>query len=304
MRRTWKPLLVLALLLVLAAWAAREALAWAIVVPARTERWKYFADRTPASLGLEGEKFWLESAPDIWLAGWFVRARTAGPPRGTVVLLHGSSSCKEALLGLSRELADAGWQSIAYDARAHGESGGRWITYGLRERADFSRVLDAAEVRFGPLGPVGVFGSSFGGATAIQAMAEDGRVRCAIVESAFADLRQTLREHGQLWFKLPPAVTDVCLARAAILAGFDPVQVCPAELAARARRPVLVVHGGADARIPPAHGERIFHALPPGSGSEWLLIPAGGHEMLAEAGGAAYAERRRQFLDRHCRPAP
>ena len=304
MRRAWKLLIVLALLFVLAAWAAREALAWAIVVPARTERWKYFPDRTPASLGLDGEKFWVEAAPDVWLAAWLVRVRKVGPPRGTVALLHGSSSCKEALLSLAQELADAGWQSIAYDARAHGESGGRWITYGLRERADFSRVLDAAEARFGALGPVGVFGSSFGGATAIQAMAEDARVRCAIVESAYADLRQTLREHGQLWFKLPPAVTDLCLARAATLAGFDPAQVCPAESAARIRRPVLVVHGGADTRIPPAHGERIYSALPAGSGREWLLVPAGGHEMLAEAGGMAYAERRRQFLDRHCRAAP
>lgn len=303
MRRAWKLLVVFVLLFALAAWAAREALAWAIVVPARTERWQYFADRTPASLGLNGEKFWVEAAPDVWVAGWFVRARTAGRPRGTIVLLHGSSSCKEAMLGLARELAEGGWQSIAYDARAHGESGGRWITYGLRERVDFSRVLDAAEARFGPLGPVGAFGNSFGGATAIQAMAEDERVRCAIVESAFADLRQTLREHGRLWFKLPPGLTDRCLARAAILAGFDPAQVCPAESAARIRRPVLVVHGGADARIPPAHGERIFRALPPESGSEWLLIPQGGHEMLSEAGGAPYAERRQEFLERHCRPA-
>ena len=221
-------------------------------------------------------------------------------PRGTVVLLHGSSSCKESLLGPARVLATNGYAVILYDSRACGESGGRWATYGFYERADFSRVLDEATRRFGELGPVGVFGSSYGGAVALQAMADDPRVRAAIVECAFPDLRETIRDHGRLWLHLPAWVSDLALARAGQIAGFDPDAVSPERSAARiaaGSRPVLLIHGTADERIPLSHAERLRTAL--GANAGWYPVPGGGHNELWRAGGEEYRRRWLGFWERN-----
>lgn len=293
------------LMTLIGAWVIRNVLPFSIIRPSRSERLAVYGGRTPASVGLESEEFWTEAARRVWLKGWFIRAKSPGPARGTVVLLHGSSSCKEAMLGQAELLADEGYQTILYDSRAHGESGGEWATYGFYERRDFSRVLDAAEQRFGGqkiLGSVAIFGSSYGGAVALQAMAEDGRVRCAVVECAFADLRETLRHHGRLWFGVPGWMSDLALARAARLAKFDPAAVHPEAAAARIRRPVLLIHGTADPRIPLAEGERIFRQLQAHApSSEWYPVFRGGHEGLWQAGGEEYRARLLRFLDQHTR---
>ena len=285
------------LLALTTAWTVRNILPYAVIQPSRMERWRLYADRTPAGVGLAAEDFWTEAAPRVWLKGWLVRPTTTvegttPPPRGTVVILHGSSSCKESMLGPAQLLVADGYNALLYDSRACGESGGRWATYGFHERADFSRVLDTATRRFGELGPVGVFGSSYGGSVALQAMADDPRVRAAIVECAFPDLRETIRDHGRLWLHLPAWVSDLALDRAGRIAGFDPDAVSPERSAARigrGSRPVLLIHGTADERIALAHGERLRAAL--SAAGEWYPVPGGGHNELWRSGGEEYRRR-------------
>lgn len=296
----------LLLLLLAGAWAVRNILPFAVIRPSRMERWTFYADRTPASVGLAAEDFWTEAAAGVWLKGWRVQPAAGNglPPRGTVVLLHGSSSCKESLLGPAQTLAANGYAALLYDSRACGESGGEWATYGFYERTDLARVLDAATRRFGDLGPVGVFGSSYGGSVALQAMADEPRVRAAIVEGAFPDLRETIRDHGRLWFRLPAWVSDLALARASRLAGFDPDAVSPERSAARvgaSARPVLLIHGADDPRIPLAHAGRLRAAL--GEQAEWYPVPGAGHEDLWRPGGAEYRRRWLGFWERNLRKA-
>ncbi len=299
-RRVGRGAAAVAVILLLAgAWTVRNILPFAIIRPSRLERWRLYADRTPAAVGLRAEEFWTEAASGVWLKGWLVRPAAGGAaPRGTVVLLHGSSSCKESMLGPAQFLAAHGYGAILYDSRACGESGGRWATYGFYERADFARVLDTAAGRFGELGPVGVFGCSYGGSVALQAMADEPRVRAAIVECAFPDLCETIRDHGRLWLHLPAWVSDLALARAGRLAEFDPDAVSPERSAARlGPRPVLLIHGTADDRIPLAHAERLRAAL--GARGEWYPVPGGGHEELWHAGGAEYRRRWLGFWERN-----
>lgn len=297
--RAWRWVSGAVLFLVLAAaWTDRYVLPFAIIRPSRMEHWNLYAGRTPASVGLDAEEFWTEAAPDVWLKGWVVRPAGNTPSRGTVVLLHGSSSCKESMLGPAQFLAANGFGSILYDSRACGESGGRWATYGFHERTDFSRVLDAVTRQHGDPGPVGIFGSSYGGSVALQAMAGEPRVAAAIVECAFPDLRETVRDHGRLWLHLPAWVSDLTLDRAGTLAGFDPDAVSPERSARRiAPRPVLLIHGTDDPRIPLAHADRLRVAL--GASAEWYPVPGGGHEELWHAGGAEYRRRWLGFWERH-----
>ena len=268
-----------------------------IIVPGRLERRFKYPSVTPAGVGLNAEVCDVEVEHDLWLRGWFIHG--SGPPHGTVVLLHGHASCKESVFPLAKLLAEHGYNSLAYDSRAHGESGGTYCTFGYYEHADCSHFLDAAQSRFPDLGPVAIQGESFGGAVALQTLAEDRRFRCGIVQSTFADLREQVDADARAWvhFFEPPRM-DTILHRAGEIAHFPAEAVQPAQAARSVRCPVLLIHGTGDGRIPVENGERIFANLQT-PGCEWYPVPRAGHGGVWRTGGVEYERRVLDFLARY-----
>lgn len=268
-----------------------------VVVPGRLERRFKYPGVTPDGVGLNAERCDVEAEGGLWLRGWFIRG--SGVPRGTVLLLHGHASCKESVFPLAKLLAEHGYSSLAYDSRGHGESGGQYCTFGYYEHMDCSRFLDAATSRFPDLGPVAIQGESFGGAVALQTLAEDQRFRCGIVQSTFADLREQVTADARGWVRFfePPRM-DAILRRAGEIARFPAATIRPEQAARSVRCPVLVIHGADDRRIPVRNGERIFANLP-ADGREWYPVPGADHGGVWRGGGAEYERRVFDFLDRY-----
>ena len=206
------------------------------------------------------------------------------------------------MLPLAKLLAQHGFNSLAYDSRGCGESGGQYGTYGFYEKRDCSRCLDELLRRYGPeVGPVSIFGNSYGGAVALQTMAEDGRFRCGIVESTFATLREVVRDYEAKTVGVRlDALTDAALARAGTIAHFPPDAVKPEDSARTIQCPVLVVHGTADTDIAMRYGARVFQNLRT-SGSRWYPIQGAGHGDLWAKGGDAYRQAVLDFLEAHGR---
>ena len=59
---------------------------------------------------------------DIMLKAW--RLRAAIPTRGVLIYLHGVADNRMSGTGIGQRFAQKGFDVIAYDSRAHGESGG------------------------------------------------------------------------------------------------------------------------------------------------------------------------------------
>jgi pimeloyl-ACP methyl ester carboxylesterase len=97
------------------------------------------------------------------LKGWWFHAAAR---RGTVVVLHGTGDNRGAAIGSAEHFVARGFDVVAYDSRAHGESGGDACTYGFYEKQDLQRVLDRVEVK-----PVVAFGFSMGAAVGLQTAA-------------------------------------------------------------------------------------------------------------------------------------
>src|ERR1700753_4055383 len=89
------------------------------------------------------------------LVGWWFHA--PANTRGTLVYLHGVSDNRGSSLGIAHHFLPLGCDVVAYDSRAHGESGGDACTYGFYEKRDLARVLDHL-----PRGPIVVMGTSMG----------------------------------------------------------------------------------------------------------------------------------------------
>ena len=148
-----------------------------------------------------------------------------------------------------------------------------------------------------------VWGTSMGGAVALQAMAADRRIVCGIAESTFATLREVAADYARRLGRVRDAtrLTTWALAGAGRLASFDPDAVRPETTTRAIHVPVLLMHGTADRNIAITHGERIFANLPPTPGNRWLPIPGGGHYGLWHAGGEPYVQAQVEFLETFCR---
>ena len=106
-----------------------------------------------------------------------------------VVFAHGWGSSKASPRNreLAEALAEAGTAALLFDFTGHGESEGTADATGIVEqRDDLSDAIDFVAAR-GEFGPIGVAGSSSGGAVALAAAARDDRVRALVLRAPSAD---------------------------------------------------------------------------------------------------------------------
>jgi pimeloyl-ACP methyl ester carboxylesterase len=188
----------------------------------------------------------------VELRAW--RCRASGTPRGTVVYLHGVADARTSALGAIARYTARGFDVIAFDSRAHGQSSGDACTYGFYEKRDLARVLDRARP-----GPIVLVGVSLGAAVALQAAADDPRVSAVLAAETFADLESIARDRAP-WV-IRAGSFGRALRRAERQARFVVADVSPVRAAARLAVPVFLVHGDADHDTRPDHSQRVFEAL-------------------------------------------
>src|SRR4051812_8042874 len=206
-------------------------------------------------------------------AGLTLRGWTCTPPgavHGTIVYLHGIADNRQSSAGAIARFLPRGVRVVAYDARAHGESGGDVCTYGFYEKDDLRRVIDAL-----PGGPIVLLGTSLGAAVALQEAADDPRVKTVIAAETFADLRTVATERAPFIFTRGSIEGAFALAERD--GHFRVDEVSPVRAASRITVPVLLLHGAADDETPPAHSERVRAALK--GPSELILVPGAHHNQ-------------------------
>jgi alpha-beta hydrolase superfamily lysophospholipase len=211
----------------------------------------------------------------VALAGW--RCHATGPRRGTVISLHGVADTRVSAVGTIERFGARGFDVIAYDSRAHGNSGGDACTYGFFEKQDLHDVVDTIEQV--PSNPVILIGQSLGGAVALQEAAHDPRVRAVVAAETFSDLRTVATERAPFVF------TGWILRRAFQVANeqghFDVDDVSPERAAATITVPVLLIHGATDVDTPPDHSRRIFAALK--GPKRLIIVPGAAHNQSLRA---------------------
>ena len=147
-----------------------------------------------------------------------------------------------------------GFDVVAYDSRAHGESGGDACTYGFYEKRDLSRVLDALATR-----PVVIFGVSLGAGIALQTAADEPRIAGVIGIAPISDLRTAAIERAP--FLASRRNIEEAFKLAEDRGKFRIDDVSPMAAAGRVKIPVILVHGAKDEETPPAHSKRVHAAL-------------------------------------------
>jgi pimeloyl-ACP methyl ester carboxylesterase len=201
---------------------------------------------------------------------------TSGARRGTVIYLHGVGSSRGASIGPARHLTARGFDVLAYDSRAHGESEGEACTYGFHEKRDLRRILETVTAR-----PIVLLGHSMGAAIALQAAAGEPRVAAVVAVSTISDLRTAANERAP--FIASKGNVEEALRMAEREGKFVADEVSPVAAARQIAAPALIIHGERDDETPADHSRRVFEALPSGTQKRLLIVPRG-HNDVFDAG--------------------
>ncbi len=204
----------------------------------------------------------------VALQGW--RADGLGKHRGTLIYLHGVSDNRASSAGVLERFRKRGFDVVAYDSRAHGESGGEICTYGVFEKEDLRRVINIAEP-----GPIVLIGSSLGAAVALQLAADEPRITAVVAAESFSDLRTVITERAPFFFTSRMVEQSIRISENR--GSFQVDTANPMTAARKIIAPVMLIHGANDVDTPPEHAQRIFAALT--ETKQLTLVRGAGHNQ-------------------------
>jgi fermentation-respiration switch protein FrsA (DUF1100 family) len=182
-------------------------------------------------------------------------------------------------------LVGQGYNVLLFDTRAQGSSEGSYIGLGYLEVLDVHAAVDfilsqSTQER------IGIMGYSMGAVAAIVAAAEDTRIQAVAAISPFASLRDTV-EHR---LRRVRAVAPVLIWWGERVTGLDVDILRPVDAVARlAPRPILIMHAGDDAMVPPDSGQRLFDAA--AEPKELWFVPGVAHVDFRQVIPTAYRQK-------------
>ena len=183
-----------------------------------------------------------------------------------ILMLHGIGYNRDSMKGFLPLFNSHGFRVLLPDDRAHGNSGGDLVTYGLLEKYD---AVDWAHwMRSEGCQSIYGFGESLGAAILIQASAVDPIFKSIVAESSYATLRgvgeSRVRQMAPLpeWLSVPASkvMVESALLYARLRFGVDLSDVSPVDDIAHTQTPILLIHGLADNRTPYSNSEELAKA--------------------------------------------
>lgn len=241
----------------------------------------------------------LTSYDGLGLSALYVPA-AAERPKGVCVLFHGYRSLATVDFALEVEfLHNLGYRLLVPYQRSHGESQGRYITFGAKERFDCRDWAKYAAARF-PGEDIFLMGISMGAATVLLSLGTDlpESVRGVVADCGFTSPWEIVRHVAKRDFHLPafPLLHLLDLACRGI-AGFSLKEADTRKALAGSRLPVLFLHGAADDFVPVSMSEENYRAC---RGEKSLyLVPGAGHAQSYATDTPGCQERIGAFLRAH-----
>jgi uncharacterized protein len=216
--------------------------------------------------------------------------------RKTIVLSHGitvNRYCSIKYMALFRQ---RGFNILAYDNRFHGSSEGAFCSFGYFEKQDLKTVVDWVFQRNGPDAIIGTHGESLGAAITLQHAAIDPRIRFAIADCSWSDLKQLFTLRLQKDFHLPAfPLLDLTRFYAKILLKFDYLAASPIQYLKDIQTPIFFVHGDKDTYILPQMSVEMFDAKTQGI-RRLYLAPGAGHAEAYSVNPTEYGQQMDSFF--------
>ena len=212
------------------------------------------------------------------------------------ILFHGYKGTAERdLSGGIERCFSLGRNALIVSQRGHGESGGKTITFGIKEKYDCLSWIDFASNRFGKDKKIIITGISMGGATVLMAAGENlpENVVCALGDCSYSSPKEIICKIVKEMHLPPKLVYPFIKWGAKIFGKFDLEETSPVQAMATCKVPVLLLHGDTDAFVPFEMSEQIYAACT--SQKKLVRVPNAGHGLAYPKDTAAYVAALREF---------
>lgn len=237
------------------------------------------------------EKVAIRSKDGLILSARYYESRPGGP---VALCFHGyRGTGVRDFSGGAQLCLKLGQNVLLVDQRAHGESGGHTITFGIREKEDCLCWIGYANARFGADRPLYLYGVSMGASTVLLAAGEalPPNVAAIVADSPYDSvpgiLKKVCRDK-----KLP--LYPLLALGARLFGDFSPARGDIGKAVARSKTPILILHGEDDRFVPVTMSQGLKASYP--QKLTLCTFPGAGHGISCLVSPAAYQRSLRSFL--------
>ena len=200
---------------------------------------------------------WIESKNGYSLKAIFIEPLET---KNYVVICHGVTENKINSLRFVRMFERLGFNSVVYDHRRHGDSGGKTTSFGFYEKIDLQSVVEAVRDKAGRDAVLGIHGESMGAATTLLyagSIIDDADFY--ISDCAFSDFEQQVYH---IMTQSTPLRTSLAIRFANLFLklrdGYTLNLVSPIDVIDKIEKPVLFIHSLQDDFILPKMTEDLY----------------------------------------------
>ncbi|MBO5178988.1 MAG: alpha/beta hydrolase [Clostridia bacterium] len=220
------------------------------------------------------------------------------------VLVHGYRSDSKSFACIARHyFEDLGYSVLLPDQRAHGESKGKFITFGSKECVDMFFWTRYIQQTFGNDVSIVFHGVSMGAAT-VAMMNELHLSKCIkgiVVDCGYTSAREIFQYILIKDFHIPkflakPVIKTASLISEAI-ADFPFDECEPIKAVQQAKIPMLFIHGTEDKFVPCEMGVQMYEACT-SEHKDLLLVEGAGHAMSYLTDTVKYEKYLDEFLNK------
>ena len=245
--------------------------------------------------GLEYEDVEIKSFDGLTLHGRWYQLREGAPVQ---IEMHGyRGEAVRDFCGGNKLSRSMGMNTLVVDQRAHGESGGSCISFGVKERFDCQSWAQYVYLRCGPETPIYLAGVSMGAATVLMAadLQLPHTVRGIIADCPYTSPEAIIRKVISQDLHLPagPLMPLVRLS-ARLFGGFSLSGASAEKSVAETDIPILLIHGEDDRFVPCDMSREL--AAKCASPHELVTFPGAGHGLSYIVDPARYERAVRQFV--------
>lgn len=221
---------------------------------------KWMMDLMKGMDELPYEEVFITSFDGLKLAGKYYYMSDDAPLQ---IMMHGyKSNPLRDFCGGHKVAQKMGMNTLVIDQRAHGNSEGHTLTFGVNERQDCLSWIKYANGRFGKDIPIFVVGLSMGAATVLMAsdLEMPENVKGIIADCPYSSPKAIICKVGKQ-LKLPVKTMYPLVVLGAKLFGHFNLNECSAvEAVKHTKVPILLIHGEADRFVPCDMAREIYEA--------------------------------------------
>lgn len=242
------------------------------------------------------EEIWIQSSDGIPLYGKYYASKTPGAP--VQIMMHGyHSSGEHDFCGGMPYALSQGYSVLMVDQRGQGKSGGKCMTFGVKERLDCLAWIDYVLQRLGPEQKILLYGMSMGAATVLMAagMPLPTNVKGIVADCGYTAPEDILRKeirarHYPVWLVYP-----LVRLGGILFGGFDVESASASDAMTHCTVPVCLIHGEDD-RFVPCEMSRKNFTLCTAENKVLLTVPHAGHGISYLVDKASYLDTVNTFL--------